>query len=111
MTSSTTPLTHRTVRSRMCSASQSIGVRWWVGDRDPTSCQGPITSASRTNYGGVYAFKHGTDYYGILLKSGVPKETPAWGMNQVCGSGLRTGKRACPPQPLLLLCIGGSPRF
>jgi hypothetical protein len=34
-----------------------------------------FTSASRANYGDVYAFKHGTDYYGILLKSGVPSNS------------------------------------
>ncbi len=38
----------RTVRSRMCSASQSIGVRRCVRDRVSMSCHGPITSASRT---------------------------------------------------------------
>ncbi|COX31840.1 Uncharacterised protein [Mycobacterium tuberculosis] len=42
------PLTQRTVRNRMCSASQSIGVRRWVRDRRSISCHLPITSASRT---------------------------------------------------------------
>src|ERR687896_784722 len=28
------------------------------------------------------------------MAAGVPKEVPAWGVNQVCGSGLRTGALA-----------------
>ncbi|SHW78081.1 Uncharacterised protein [Mycobacteroides abscessus subsp. abscessus] len=48
MSTSTVPLTQRTVRSRMCSASQSVGVRLCVFERESTSCQGPSTSASRT---------------------------------------------------------------
>ncbi|SLH66135.1 Uncharacterised protein [Mycobacteroides abscessus subsp. abscessus] len=42
------PLTHFTVRSSMCSASQSIGVRRCVRLRWSLLCQGPSTSASRT---------------------------------------------------------------
>ena len=45
-----------------------------------------FASASRTNYGGVYAFKHGTDYYGILLKSGVPSNSSYISQSHPSGS-------------------------
>ena len=45
---STVPLTHVTVRSRMCSASSSVGVRRCVADRSSWLCHGPMTIASRT---------------------------------------------------------------
>jgi hypothetical protein len=45
-----------------------------------------FTSASRANYGDVYAFKHGTDYYGILLKSGVPSNSSYISQSQPPGS-------------------------
>jgi len=48
MARSTDPLTHRTVRTRQCSASKSVGERRWVRERSSTLCHGPMHNASRT---------------------------------------------------------------
>ena len=39
------------------------------------------------------------------MAAGVPQEVPAWGVNQVCGSGLRRWRGASP-----ICCSGVTPR-
>ena len=47
------------------------------------------------------------------VNAGIPVESPAWGMNQLCGSGLRAGRRSCaqPVDDLVRLLAQADPTW